>query len=77
MLMVPLALPRLIIMRVYLSPTRYYVVAVQRDLFGSCVLVRTWGGRGSRRGGTATEPYSHERLIEIDKARRAHGYSLS
>jgi predicted DNA-binding WGR domain protein len=62
-------------MRIYISPSRYYAVAVQHDLFGQTVIIRSWGGRWSRSGGTATEPYSRERMNEIDKTRRAHGYA--
>ncbi|MCG8990897.1 hypothetical protein LH427_03720 [Laribacter hongkongensis] len=64
-------------MRLYLSPTRYYSVAIQLDLFGEPVIVRAWGGRGNRLGGTATEPFSRKRLREIAKERRRHGYSLA
>jgi len=64
-------------MRLYLSPTRYYTVAIQLDLFGQPVIVRSWGGRFNRLGGTQTEPFSRERLREIGKERRAHGYRLA
>lgn len=61
-------------MRIYVTRTRYYAVAVQLDLFGEPVIVRAWGGRGNRLGGTATEPFSRRRLREIARERRAHGY---
>ncbi|WP_275666452.1 hypothetical protein [Laribacter hongkongensis] len=40
-------------MRLYLSPTRYYSVAIQLDLFGEPVIVRAWGGRGYSLAGHA------------------------
>lgn len=61
-------------MRLYLSPARYYAIAVQFDLFGQAVIVRFWGGRHSRLGGMATEPFSRERLRQIHKERVQHGY---
>ncbi len=61
-------------MRLYLSPDRYYAIAIQLDLFDRPVIVRAWGGRGSRRGGMATEPFSTARLKNIDRRRRQHGY---
>lgn len=64
-------------MRLYLTPERFYAVTVQRDLFGERVIVRCWGGRGSRRGGMASEPFTPGRLAEIDNSRRAHHYELS
>ncbi|RXZ42725.1 WGR domain-containing protein [Crenobacter cavernae] len=64
-------------MRLYLSSSRFYAVAVQRDLFGEPVIVRCWGGRGSRLGGMTTEPFSWPRLHQIHKERRRHGYSLA
>lgn len=64
-------------MRLYLSPNRYYSVAIQRDLFGRPVLISCWGGRWSRRGGIRTEPYTPEKVREIHKRRLAHGYSLA
>lgn len=63
-------------MQLYLTPDRYYAVTVQHDLFGQTVIVRSWGGRRSRLGGIATEPYSPDRMQQIDKERRAHGYTL-
>lgn len=69
--------PKAIIMRIYISTSRYYAVAVQSDMFGQTVIVRSWGGRWSRSGGTATEPYTTERIAQIHKERLAHGYSLS
>ncbi|MEN6082876.1 hypothetical protein [Chromobacterium piscinae] len=63
-------------MRLYLSPDRYYAIAIQLDLFDRPVIVRAWGGRGNRRGGMATEPFSTARLKDIDRRRRQHGYQL-
>ncbi|WP_158300759.1 hypothetical protein [Chromobacterium sp. ATCC 53434] len=53
-----------------------YAIAIQLDLFNRPVIVRAWGGRGSRRGGMATEPFSTARLKDIDRRRRQHGYQL-
>jgi len=64
-------------MRLYLTQRRYYAIAVQPDLFGSPVIVRYWGSRLSRFGQVLTEPYSPDRLTQLDKERKAHGYVLS
>ena len=61
-------------MRVYRSASRYYCVAVQRDLFDEPVIVRCWGGLFNRLGGMATEPLVPGRLHQIDRERIAHGY---
>ncbi len=63
-------------MRRYVTEARYYAVVVQEDLFGEPVIVRYWGGRGSKLGGSKTEPYSAERLQQIDQERLAKGYTL-
>jgi hypothetical protein len=63
-------------MRLYISPSRYYAVSVERDLFGQPVIVCYHGGRHNRLGAIRTEPFERKRLREIAKDRRAHGYSL-
>lgn len=60
--------------RLYLTPSRYYAVAVQRDLFGQPVIVCIHGGRHNRLGAVRTEPFTRQRLREIARERRAHGY---
>lgn len=61
-------------MRFYRTDTRYYSVAVQRDLFGEAVIIRCWGGLFNHLGGIATEPLVPGRLREIHRERLAHGY---
>lgn len=61
-------------MRLYRTDTRYYCVAVQRDLFNDPVIIRCWGGRFNNLGGMASEPLVPGRLRQIDRERRAHGY---
>jgi len=61
------------------STTRYYVADLGRDLFGTWIVTRAWGGLGSRLGGTKTTPYPTKReamneLRAIANTRRAHGY---
>lgn len=64
-------------MRVYRTADRYYCIAIQRDLFDAVVIVRTWGGIHSKRGGIASEPLTRCRLRQIYKERLAHGYRRS
>jgi len=44
----------------WLTDTRYYLLRVQRDLFGKWELLKAWGGRGSRRGRHQVVPAAHE-----------------
>ena len=61
-------------LRIYVTATRYYAVGVQYDLFGEPCIVRSWGGRFNRLGGAASEPFSRQRMRQIERERRAHGY---
>ena len=67
------------------SDSRYYVVHIQRDLFGALTLRRIWGSRDSHRGGHKTElvegdnefeARSHiaQRIQAIAASRIRHGY---
>ena len=60
--------------RIYQTKTRFYNIAVARDLFGQRVIVRCWGGLRNRMGGMITEPLVRGRLREIDRERVARGY---
>ena len=58
---------------------RYYQVHLVKDLFGDWTLIACWGGLDSHRGGMhVTGVASHvaglERIREIDKRRKQHGY---
>lgn len=58
---------------------RYYQAFLVKDLFGEWTLIMAWGGLGSRRGGmrsTRVPSYAAglERIGEIDKRRKRHGY---
>ena len=61
-------------MRIYRTAERYYCIELKRDLFGTVVIVRCWGGNDNRRGGIASEPLEPGRLRQINKERLAHGY---
>ena len=59
--------------------TRYYSLFVTRDLFGACVLVRSWGRRCAGLGGKSqtvldSEEECHAAIAEIEKRRAKHGY---
>ena len=67
------------------SDSRYYVVHVQRDLFGALTLRRIWGSLNSQRGGNKTElveghndleirRHVAQRIKEIAASRLRHGY---
>lgn len=61
------------------TATRYYVAEIMQDLFGTWVLKRSWGGRGSRAGNSkvvVAADYDHAvKLLEaVAKQRTAHGY---
>jgi hypothetical protein len=58
---------------------RYYQAHLFRDLFGDWILLKVWGGCGSRRGrlaSTAVASYSEGlgALREIGERRRGRGY---
>lgn len=58
--------------------TRYYSAQVERDLFG-WVVTRAWGRRGTALGQIRTDPVESleiglQRLEEIGKTRKSHGY---
>jgi len=64
----------------WVTPTKYYHAVVNKDLFGRLTLVKTWGGRDSKRGGREICPiesyYAGEKEIEkIAKVREKRGYS--
>lgn len=66
-------------MLVWHTETRYYALAVRRDLFGGIEVVSWWGGRGSRRGGMKVVPaqdWRHALRLarSIAKRRHQHGY---
>jgi predicted DNA-binding WGR domain protein len=58
---------------------RYYQLWVQRDLFGSLVIMRAWGGQRSGRGGfmaksLASDMECQMELKRIRARRRQRGY---
>lgn len=60
--------------------TRYYEAHVQQDLWGEWLVVRTWGGKGSRRGGIkaelcATRKEACARFERIAQLRQRRGYN--
>ncbi len=67
------------------SDSRYYVVHIQRDLFGALTLRRIWGSLDSHRGGHKTElvegdndletlRHVAQRIKAIAASRLRHGY---
>jgi hypothetical protein len=57
----------------------YYQAHLHRDLFGEWILVKVWGGCGSRRGrlgspAVATYGEGLDALREIGERRSARGY---
>jgi predicted DNA-binding WGR domain protein len=63
------------------SPTRHYTAAVHQDLFGDWVLVRSWGGQGSFRGGhrvrvAADREQALQWLSREARRRERRGYRL-
>lgn len=66
--------------RCWITKDRYYHVSVNRDLFGRWSMVKSWGGRHNRLGGSESVPIDHYedslgmvQAIERQRARR--GYS--
>lgn len=62
------------------SMKRFYLMTVQRDLFGSVSLVREWGRIGSP-GTVALDHFADEglavdALVSLAKAKRKRGYDL-
>jgi hypothetical protein len=60
------------------SASPWYCVEVARDLFGSCVLTRSWGGRASHRRGSMLElvtdiSEARARIAEIERRRYRSG----
>ena len=58
---------------------RYYQALLVKDLFDEWILIKAWGALGSKRGGmcsTYVPSYAAglERIGEIDKRRKRHGY---
>jgi predicted DNA-binding WGR domain protein len=63
----------------WVTATKYYHAVIQEDLFGALTLVKTWGGRGNRRGGRSIDPiesyYAGQQAIEeIGKKRKRKKY---
>ncbi len=59
--------------------TRYYLCAIQLDLFGGWELWRAWGAKGSRLGNSMRCPaadvdHAEQMLAEVLDVRVAHGY---
>ena len=59
---------------------RFYVMTVQRDLFGKTSLQREWGRIGSR-GTVRVDPHGDEglaisALLKLAAAKRKRGYTL-
>ncbi|MCC8534675.1 hypothetical protein LN457_18070 [Xanthomonas phaseoli] len=58
------------------TETRWYEAAVFLDLFGTYTVIRSWGGKGSRRHGQLVEVADDEaaaqaRLEALDRERKA------
>ena len=63
------------------SATRLYVVALVQDLFQDWVLMQSWGGRFSQRGGGRIHAVRNreEGIVQLQRVMRqrfAHGYAL-
>jgi len=63
----------------YRSERRGYSVSLERDLFGTWLLVRCWYGLNSRRGGLLRLPFEDEasalaEMNRIDARRLRRGY---
>lgn len=61
------------------TDSRYYLAAVQHDLFGQLEVVHCWGGRHNRLGGMRSFPVADEieadqHLIALHKLRVRRGY---
>ena len=61
------------------SAKRYYVALLYRDLFGTWILRRVWGGRFNALGNERCEPVADETagwaaITRIDALRQRHGY---
>jgi predicted DNA-binding WGR domain protein len=59
---------------------RFYIMTVQRDLFGGASLIREWGRIGSR-GQTLIEQHPDEglaisALLKLAAAKRKRGYAI-
>lgn len=66
--------------RCWVTKDRYYHVSVNRDLFGRWSVVKSWGGRHNRLGGSdalAVEDFRDisVMLSGIEKQRKKRGYS--
>lgn len=62
------------------SSTRYYLVIVQRNLFGDLEVIRTWGGKRNRLGGQHTMPVASiaeasSMLADEARRRERRGYA--
>ncbi len=65
--------------QVWESETRWYVVALQQNLFGQWVITKSWGGKARRGGQTKDEDFADyeaalQRIEVIAQRRKAHGY---
>lgn len=61
------------------TSSRYYEARVQQDLWGEWQVVRTWGGKRSRRGGMKAEVCASReeacaRITAVAQHRRQRGY---
>lgn len=64
------------------TETRYYETRVMHDLFGTTVLLRCWGSRGTANGSSMTTPFSSidealRAVRNIAHVRKRHGYQLT
>lgn len=62
------------------SASRYYLVHVQEDLFGTLTLRRVWGGLGSPRGSQRLEVLQvdqvESRIAALARQRARRGYHV-
>jgi predicted DNA-binding WGR domain protein len=63
----------------YRSDRRGYSMSLERDLFGTWLLVRCWYGLSSRRGGLLRKPFEDKasalaEMNRIDMRRLRRGY---
>jgi WGR domain len=64
------------------TPTKYYKIYIQKDLFGNKVLTRSWGSKVSRRSNFKHDTIEDEAALNkhynlIIKRRIAHHYQLA
>lgn len=59
--------------------TRFYEIHLHRDLWGTWILTRVWGGIDSARGRVVHTPYStrdecEREILNVERCRRRRGY---